>query len=365
MQKIAIRLYTWKLVTREKKEDEEIDNEWVFSIVRKYKSTLKITVIRDFEHILEDLGIYLLIEKNSTERIYKYGGRIVEFIGADDEQKIRWSKRDYLYCNEANELSYMREFFQLLIRTGKKIIIDFNPSDEDVWINTELELKRMLVKKDVSLIVSTYLDNPFLSTEEVKEIENIKNIDSYLWEVYGKWNYWKTTGMVYMNREIIDEVQWEFLWYWMDFWFSNDPTSIVALYRWNGGIVRDEILYKTGLTNTDIDRETGKLRNVVADSADPKSIEELKRMWRGIEPAIKWPDSISYGISCVKNYPMFITSRSANIIKEVKKYKRKEDKNGNVTNEPIDDFNHAMDGGRYFIQTKLWLPRQKTKLIFI
>ena len=130
---------------------------------------------------------------------------MVEFLGADDQQKIRGTKRRILYCNEANELDYNSEFFQLLVRTKDVVIIDFNPDDEDIWINTEIEQKRKLTKRDVLVTVSTYLDNPFLSPEEVDEIEHIKEVDPYLWQVYGLGEYGKRQGVIF-DFEIIDEL---------------------------------------------------------------------------------------------------------------------------------------------------------------
>ena len=139
-----------------------------WSTVRKYRTTLDNTVIKDFEEIMSNEGFYNKVEHNKTKKTYKYESRIVQFMGADDEQKLRGNKQDILYCNEANELSYKKEFFQLLIRTEKKIFLDFNPDDEDVWINTELEQKRKQQEQDVSVIVSNYKHNTYLPAALVK-----------------------------------------------------------------------------------------------------------------------------------------------------------------------------------------------------
>jgi phage terminase large subunit len=149
-------------------DDDKYFETWILSIVRKYWSTLTKTVQRDFDEIINSemhdwKSVANLIEINKTERTYKYKWRVIEFIWADDQQKLRGWKRDILYCNEANELWYNNEFFQLLIRTKYKVFIDFNPDDEEVWINKELEQKRRIDEKDVRVIVSTYKDNPYLS----------------------------------------------------------------------------------------------------------------------------------------------------------------------------------------------------------
>lgn len=145
--------------------------------------------MRDFKEIIVEGEVDHLIAENKTDRTFLYGGRMVEFIGADDQHKLKGGKRAILYINEANEVDYKTEFFQLIIRTKDIAIIDFNPDDPDVYINTELEIKRAIQKQDVEVIVSTYKDNPFLTREEIAEIENIKNIDPQLWTVYGEGGY--------------------------------------------------------------------------------------------------------------------------------------------------------------------------------
>lgn len=362
MQKIVLWLITGKIdwhthyVTEEgKKQIKTVD------IVRKNSTTLKATVMQDAQEIIDEWWLREHIYINNTEKIFKYWGRTLRFFWADDQQKVRGSKRDLLYCNEANELEYKKEFFQLLIRTRRRVVIDFNPDDEDIRINTELEQKRQYTKKDVEVLVSTYKDNPFLSREEVAEIEHIKEVDEYLWTVYWEWWYGKLQWAVFNNRDIIGELPEDakLLCYWMDFGFTNDPTACIWIYRYNWEIVLDEELYERSLTNEDIDRELAHIRearlHTVADSAEPKSIEELKRLWWNIEPASKWPDSVMYWINTLKKYKIKITARSVNTIKEFKKYKRKEDrKTGELLNEPVDKFNHAIDAVRYWAIEYLW-----------
>lgn len=94
-----------------------------------------------------------------------------------------------MYCNEANELMYKKQFFQLNIRTSRLTILDFNPDDPDIRINTEIEQKRSKKRKDVKTIVSTYKHNPYLPHEMIEEIESLKDVDPMLWNVYGKGMY--------------------------------------------------------------------------------------------------------------------------------------------------------------------------------
>jgi phage terminase large subunit len=169
----------------------------------------------------------------------------------------------------------------------------------------------------------------------------------------------KIEGLIYRNWGTIVTIPSEaqLIGYGMDFGFTNDPTAIVGVYRYNGQLIIDEIMYHKGYTNQDISRfmTSYGINNrdpIVADSAEPKSIEEIRRMGWRIEGANKGKDSILNGIDILKRFRFNITSRSANLIKELNAYKWKE-KDGNATNVPIDSFNHGMDALRYFALNKL------------
>jgi phage terminase large subunit len=333
----------------------------VASIVRKYSKTLSKTVMRDFEMVLDNHNLWDKIKHNLTNKTYEYNGRMVEFIGADDQQKLRGSRRNILWCNEANELGYNSEFFQLLIRTEDKVFIDFNPDDENIWINTELEQKRYFDKQDVDVIVSSYLDNTFLPASLIDEIEYLKQTDEQFWVVYGTGQYGKLTGRIFSNWEVVDNVPdgAKLLGYGVDFGFTNDPSSIIALYQQDGQLWVDEILYNRGMTNSDLCNYMNKkgidyYANIVADSAEPKSIEEIYRYgFKGVTACVKGRDSINIGIDLMKQYKINITCGSENLIKEFKGYKWKQDKNGNTMNVPIDYLNHGIDALRYIITNSL------------
>lgn len=334
--------------------------EGVCTIVRKHKVTLKSTAMRDLKEIMDDRNVSKYIHENKTDRIFTYGKRCIEFMGADDYQKIKGSKRAILYCNEWNELNYKLEFFQLNIRTKNKVIIDFNPDDEDIWINKELEQKRQYIKKDVSVIVSTYKDNKFLSKEEVEEIENIKEVDPVLWQVYGEGQYGKMTGRIYNNREVVDWIPEgaEYLCHGLDYGFSSHPACLAGLYRYNGDLYVDEEFYSTGKTNKQMSdnwKENGVKHNaeIYADSAEPKSIAELRGYDWNVKPVKKGADSVDYWIQLLKTIKIKVTARSVNLISEFKKYKWKVDKNGEPTNEPIKEYDHWMDAIRYGAIMKL------------
>lgn len=326
----------------------------VWSTVRKYSTTLDATVIRDFEEELNKHKIFELIQHNKTKKTYKYGDRLVEFIGADDEQKLRGAKRNILYCNEGNELDFKKEFFQLLMRTEDKIIIDFNPDDENIWINTELEQKRLFEKGDVDVIVSTYKDNTFLPKSLVAEIEYLEKTDPEFWKIYGLGQYGKLFGLIFENYNVVSEISKEatMVGIGIDFGFTNDPCAILEVYKQDGELWINEIEYKRGMTNMDIgnrlkDVSIDDYSYIVADSAEPKSIQEICNQGFNVYPAQKGADSINVSIDILKRYKLNITQNSTNLIKELRTYKWKLDKTGNSLNTPVDYNNHAIDALRY------------------
>ena len=334
-------------------EDEYVmSGTW--STVRKYRTTLDNTVIKAFEEIMHTEGWYSQVKHDKTRKTYKYKTRVVEFIGADDEQKLRGSKRKILYCNEANELGYKEEFFQLLMRTEHRIFLDFNPDDEDIWINTELEKRRAADKGDVEVIVSNYRDNTFLSQSLIEEIEYLEDTDPEFWKIYGLGQYGNITGLIYEDVKIIKEVPTNarLIAYGVDFGYTNDPTVVIGVSREGDNVYIQEVEYSTGLTNQDItERITANgldLRDeYICDSAEPKSIEELYRMGVNAKPAVKGKDSIVHGIQILKRYNLHVTENSLNVRSELRKYKWMVDRTGRSLNKPVDKFNHAMDAIRY------------------
>lgn len=326
----------------------------IWSTVRKYRTNLDGTVVRDFEEILQNEGFYDVVDHNKTKKTYRFDGRMVEFIGADDEQKLRGAKRDILYCNEANELEYKSQFFQLLMRTTDKIFLDFNPDDENIWINTELEQKRKIEKGDVEVIVSNYKDNTFLPQSLVDEIEYLQQTDPEFWKIYGLGEYGNITGLVYPNVQTINKIpeNAKLVCYGLDFGFTNDPTACVGIYKHDTNLYLQELIYETELTNVDIANKLKDLKvtfqdEVICDSAEPKSIQELYNQRINAKPTKKGKDSINNGIDVLKRYNIYVTEESLNLRKEFRSYKWAVDKTGNSTGKPIDKFNHLMDAVRY------------------
>jgi phage terminase large subunit len=341
--------------------ENTIIEKGVASVVRKYSTTISKTVERDFYDVLSTHNVLGLIDYNKTNKTFKYMGRMVEFFGADDQQKIRGYKSNILFCNEVNELGFKTEFSQLLFRTTDLIFMDFNPSDPYVWVNEKIEQERAAIKGDVEIIVSTYKDNPYLNKEQVQEIEYLEQTDPELWKVYGLGEYGKVEGLIIKGIEIIDEMPEDIkkLGAGMDFGFSNDPTALyVCGIRENRQtnqteLYLDELIYNTGLTDSDIIAKFSELGinknlSIYGDSAQPSTIEEIRRAGYNIRPVIKKQDSLKHGLQIMKRCRIFVTSRSVGFIREQKQYKYKMMPNGEYTNEPLDVYNHAMDAVRYY-----------------
>jgi len=329
------------------------DEPLLISIVRKSFPSLRISVMRDFFQILKELDLYEDERYNATEKSYMLGNSTIEFFSIDDAQKRRGTKRNILYINEANELSW-EDFFQLQIRTTDQIFMDFNPS-EFFWYNEQLE-----PRDDIEVIRSTYKDNPYLNADQIKEIERLQHTDYQYYQIYALGEFAGDIDLVYQHS-IVDDIptdEAKLVALGMDWGYSNDPTTLVEVWRKGDEIYLNEMLYDINLTNSDIAQkmqEVGvdRYMEVIADSAEPKSIEELKRMGYNIKPASKGPDSILNGIDILKRFKINVTRESTNLIQEFRRYKWITDKDGNKLNKPIDQWNHALDAVRYVALNKL------------
>ena len=327
------------------------------TIARKTMPALRGTSMRDFFEILKNENLYDERQHNKSSGLYELYGNIFEFISVDQPQRVRGRKRDVLFLNECNEFS-MDDFVQLSLRTTYKIIIDFNPSDEYHWLYTQIiDADR----DDVDFHISTYKDNPFLEQSTIKEIERLKEVDENLWRVFGEGQRGVATETIFPSFNIIDSVpdNAKEVAFGLDFGFSADPTTLVKVYKHDLDLYIDELLYERGLTNQDIANKIKELSidrrlECFADSSEPKSIEEIFRMQViNIKPAKKGADSIRIGIDVMKRHKLNITKRSVNTIKEFRNYKWIKDKNNQITNKPIDAFNHTIDAVRYVCLNKL------------
>ena len=327
----------------------------VITIARKTFPAVRASVMRDFFQILEKEEIYDVNLHNKSEATYVLFGNLVEFISVDQPAKVRGRRRNLLFCNEATELD-LEDWRQLIMRTtgivgGPTAIIDYNPSDEFHWIYDEV-----IPREDAAFFQTTYKDNPFLPESVVMEIERFKEADENFWRVYGLGERGASQATVFTHWKEIDQIPNEFkpLNYGLDFGYTNDPTAIVQTFTDGHGFAVDELCYATRLTNSDISkvlRDSGVTRSdvIICDSAEPKSIDEIHAHGFNTHGARKGKDSVKNGIQFLHSRPLLVTARSVNVIKELRNYKWKEDKNGKQLNEPVDSFNHAIDAMRYAI----------------
>ena len=326
----------------------------IVTICRKTFPALRGTVMRDFFDILKMYNLYNEEWHSKSAHEYRLNGNLVEFISLDQPQKIRGRKRDFLFINECNELNF-EDWQQLIFRTSGRIVIDYNPSDEFHWI-----YDKVLERDDVDFYQTSYKDNPFIGETIKSEIERLKNTDENYWRVFGLGERGQSRSLVFSFSEVADIPETaKFVSYGMDFGSSNDPTTLIGTRIDGMNMYFREYIYRTGMTNQDIGNELGRIGldrrdEIWADSAEPKSIEEIHRMGWNVKGTAK--GAINIGIDMMRRYKLHVHKDSYNTIKEFRNYKYIEDKNGNLTNKPIDKFNHSIDSCRYSIVNKLARP---------
>lgn len=334
------------------------ESNQVITVVGQDVPNLKKGAYRDAKTIYnssEDIAKWFRI--NETDRTFRcVNGSMIEFTSYKDEQDAKSGKRDYLFINEADGIIF-GIYWQLAMRTRKKIFIDYNPSSR-FWVHDQL-----IGKEHVKLIISDHRHNPFLSPEEHKKIENIDDPD--LFDVYARGKTGKIKGLIYTKWDLVDEMPgtYKSRWFGLDFGFTNDPTALIDVRLSGGDLYLDEVIYESGMLNPDISarykEDIGEYYDIVADSAEPKSIAELKADRLKVEAAMKGPDSIKTGIDILKRYKLHITRRSINLRKEIQAYKWKVDKNGVPQNVPVEFMNHALDAVRYVGLNKLGVRRER------
>lgn len=323
----------------------------VFSVVSESMPHLKKAAIRDFLHIMVSHKYYKDNDWNATDAIYTFPetGSIIEFFSAQDSDKVHGPRRDVLFENECNNIPF-EVHTQLALRTRGEIYLDYNPVQE-FWVQQEI-----IPFRDHDFIILTYKDNEGLPESIREELESHKN-NLNTWRVYGLGLLGELEGQIYSDWRIIDEIPHEARLerIGLDFGFTHDPAALVGIYYHNGGYILDEIAYQKRLSNkmlADIIKNQ-PVTVVAADSAEPKSIEELKTYDITLTPVKKGKDSIRQGIQLVQSQRISVTATSLNVIKEFRNYSWATDNLGKPMKPevPIDNFNHAMDAIRYAFQT--------------
>jgi phage terminase large subunit len=336
------------------------------SIVAESFPHLRRGAMKDFKKIMYETGRWIDSHWHATDSTYTlYNKSTFEFFSADNDSKLRGARRDILYMNEANNMTF-HAYTELASRTKQRVYLDWNPV-ASFWFHEELQND-----SDVEMLIINYLDNEACPDSALKFILKAKEkaSESAFWSnwynVYGLGIIGSLQGAVFENWQQCKEIpiDAEFIAYGMDFGFSADPTTLVGVYRYNKELYLKELIYETKLTNTDIIEKLNTLginkRDVIiADSAEPKSIEDLKRAGYNVEPAKKGADSIKHSIDTLQRYKLNITDNSINGIKEARNYKWLTDKDGKSTNKPIDSFNHFWDAVRYVALNKIDKPNSK------
>lgn len=284
---------------------------------------------------------------NKSDREFRCrNGSIIEFKSYTDAQDAKSGKRDLLFINEADGIPY-DIYWQLAIRTKERVFIDYNPTAR-FWVHD-----KVLGSEGVELIISDHRNNPFLTQAQHDRIEDIE--DEELFKVYARGLTGQICGLIFSRWEICEELPAEMKkdGRGIDFGFTNDPTAIVHAGLAHGFLYVDCELYATGIDNPTIAKELKAhgcniYSNITADSAEPKSIAEINSAGLHVRPAEKGADSVRAGLQILTRYPLRVTRRSPGLIRELKSYKWKQDRNGDQLNEPIDAYNHAIDALRYY-----------------
>ena len=330
----------------------------ISSVVSESFPHLKRGAILDFLSIMTTQRYFKDKRWNKTDYIYKFEtGSKIEFFSVDQPGKVRGPRRDRLFINEANNIPY-ETFDQLEVRTKEFIIMDWNPVSEFWYYD------KVAGRQDVEHLVLTYRDNEALDERIINAIEMRRDRKGW-WQVYGEGELGEVEGKIYKEWKILDEEEMPHTArlerYGLDFGYSNDPTAIVAVYYHDGGYILDEVCFQKGLSNKQIADILSNVQPqlVIADSAEPKSIDEIKKYGINIIATEKGKDSVNNGIQLVQDQRISVTKRSINIIKEYRNYLWETDKDGKILNVPENIWDHSMDALRYALSSLIKKPNFK------
>jgi phage terminase large subunit len=327
------------------------------SVVAETIPHLRRGALKDFLKIMRWTGRYVEDRFNATLLKYEFAnGSTMEFFSADNASKLRGARRDVLYINECNNVTF-DAYLELSIRTKKEIYLDFNPANE-FWVHKELK-----DEQDSDFVILTYKDNEALDESIVRQIEKNRdkaatsNYWANWWRVYGLGEIGMLEGVIFDNWKEIDKLPDDarLIGIGLDFGYTNDPTSAIEVYNWNGKRIVNELVYRTGMVNSDIAKILPSSVTIYADSSEPKSIEEIRRFGKTIKGVTKGKDSIKYGIDVMQRQEYLVTKQSTNLIKELRAYCWDVDKHGVRLNNPAGGNDHAIDALRYHEMENLGL----------
>ena len=338
----------------------------VTTVVGETIPNLKSGALRDAQTIVAASPILqkLISGYNATDRVYTmYNGSIIEFKSYETAQSAKSGKRQFLFVNEANGISF-EIWNELYLRTTIQAFIDYNPNSE-FWVH-----EKIIGKDGARLFISDHRHNPYVLPSIREKIEALKDQDLELWKVYARGKTGRIEGLIFRNWDVVDSIdraRCKFVALGLDWGFTNDPTAVVAVWRHDMDLYIEELIYERGMTNQDIAarlKEMGISRSweIIADSSEPKSVEEVHRMGFNIKSVDRKQTLLS--IDILKRYKLHILRGSANITKELNSYKWMQDKNGKAINEPTDFMNHSIDAIRYVALSKLKVANSGKVFIF-
>lgn len=329
---------------------------------------LKRGALRDFINIWNSCDFFknaIVRYNKSTQEFTLKNGAIIEFVSFTNEQDAKGAKRKMLYINEADGM-FSEIAAQLIMRTNIQVYIDYNPN-KPFWVHGDDYLANKRLAGDISSFISNFRNNKYLDPKIVEHIKTYKHTNPNKWRVYGLGLMGVAEGVIFDNiRRCAEMPIADNYVYGLDFGFTNDPSALVQVCFYGGELWIDEVFYEYGMKNSAIikrmqEEEIPKNATVVADCADPKSIDEIASAGFYVVPCVKGPDSVLYGISKMSEYRINITSRSKNLLAEIDTYTWKKDRRtGNYLNVPIDEKNHAIDATRYTLK-QIFKPN---KIIF-
>ncbi len=310
-------------------------------IVRDTFTALKATVWKDFYTILTKHNIYEAANHNKTDHIYNLFGNFINYYGADTPEKIHGRSRDILWINEAHQFP-SETIDQLFPRTRHKIIADYNPAlGLEHWLDDYID--------EYPPLITTYKDNPFLTQAQINEIESRKD-NKYWWSVYGEGVRANREGVIFENWTT-GEFNTNLVYcYGQDFGFTNDPTTLikVAVDQKHKKIYLHQCYFSEGLTTEQIytsNKHHIEKQNdlIVADSAEPRLINEVRKLGLNIIGVTKGAGSVLFRLTKMQEYEIIITPQSKNLKREFSMYIWN-DKRAGI---PIDKYNHGIDAAGY------------------
>lgn len=339
-----IQLFTYKLLSEKNKK---------ILIVRKTLPSLRTSVLLPFYDILDQFGVRERIKEDKVGMNLFYNDNMIHFNGLDNPEKIKSSSWNYMWFEEATDITEMDfNTVRLYLRAPSvdkkpnQIFMSFNPIDEFHWIKEKL-IDNPEFSKNVKVIHSTYKDNPFLDDRSKERYEDLINQDINFYRIYALGEWGKLENLIYRNWDIVDTIPVDgkgLTLYGIDFGF-NDPTVITKCIVKDKEVWLDEVLYQSNMTNSqlinymqsNIPRPDWS-KPIYADSAEPQRIKEIRLAGFNIKPAQK---NVLDGIDMCKRLQFHVHRNSSNIIKEFRAYSWKTDKRGNIIDEPVDFLNHA------------------------